>query len=205
MTPSPRLSLWDRFRMTVAEAEALARLGGVRRAPDAGASTILASGAGHLRVPRCIHLPERASGGTTHACYRPAARQKTVRPRPASPGSIPTSFIRERWARHVFPGGVIDRRYYELCVLSELRDRLRAGDVWVVGSADDTVRSRNGLSPARRCGSWNKAACCRIAVDADFDRFIGALPRSPRRTADGDRHQGEGRLRCPMSRSTRAC
>ena len=32
------------------------------------------------------------------------------------------------------PGGTIDRRYYELCVLSELRDRLRAGDVWVTGS-----------------------------------------------------------------------
>jgi len=34
----------------------------------------------------------------------------------------------------VLPGGTIDRRYYELCVLSELRDRLRAGDAWVVGS-----------------------------------------------------------------------
>lgn len=32
------------------------------------------------------------------------------------------------------PGSVLDRRYYELCVLSELRGRLRAGDVWVVGS-----------------------------------------------------------------------
>jgi len=26
-------------------------------------------------------------------------------------------------------GGVLDRRAYELCVLSELRDRLRAGDI----------------------------------------------------------------------------
>ena len=42
--------------------------------------------------------------------------------------------VRQRWAPHVLPGGVIDRRYYELCVLSELRDRLRAGDVWVAGS-----------------------------------------------------------------------
>jgi integrase len=50
------------------------------------------------------------------------------------PKSAPISFIRERWARHVLRGGRIDRRYYELCVLSELRNRLRAGDVWVVGS-----------------------------------------------------------------------
>lgn len=27
-----------------------------------------------------------------------------------------------------------DRRAWEVCVLSELRDRLRAGDVWVAGS-----------------------------------------------------------------------
>src|SRR5205814_541598 len=50
------------------------------------------------------------------------------------PKSAPISFIRERWARHVLRGGGIDRRYYELCVLSELRNRLRAGDIWVVGS-----------------------------------------------------------------------
>src|SRR5215831_11668662 len=53
---------------------------------------------------------------------------------PSVPKSAPTGFIRERWARHVLRGRAIDRRYYELCVLSELRDRLRAGDVWVIGS-----------------------------------------------------------------------
>jgi len=53
---------------------------------------------------------------------------------PRLPKSAPTGFIRERGARHVLPGGAIDRRYYALCVLSELRNRLRAGDVWVVGS-----------------------------------------------------------------------
>lgn len=41
------------------------------------------------------------------------------------PKSAPTSFVRQRRARHVLlPGGVIDRRYYELSVLAELRDRL---------------------------------------------------------------------------------
>ncbi len=52
----------------------------------------------------------------------------------ALPKSVPTGFVRQRWAAYVMPGGVIDRRHYELCVLSELRDRLRAGDVWVTGS-----------------------------------------------------------------------
>lgn len=51
------------------------------------------------------------------------------------PDAVPTSFVKPRWRPHVFePGGSIDRHFYELCTLSELRDRLRAGDVWVRGS-----------------------------------------------------------------------
>ena len=54
---------------------------------------------------------------------------------PSLPKSAPTELRPGALgAPCVLPGGVIDRRYYELCVLSELRDRLRAGDVWVVGS-----------------------------------------------------------------------
>ena len=47
------------------------------------------------------------------------------------PEVAPTSFVKPRWRPHVFrPEGVIDRHFYELCTLSELR----AGDVWVRGS-----------------------------------------------------------------------
>src|SRR6202012_3460367 len=48
------------------------------------------------------------------------------------PASAPTGFVRRIWVPHVLPGGKIDPCYYELCVVSEQRDRLRAGDVWVV-------------------------------------------------------------------------
>jgi hypothetical protein len=50
------------------------------------------------------------------------------------PVKPPTSFIRRSWRPFVMPGGEIERKAYELCALSELRDRLRAGDVWVEGS-----------------------------------------------------------------------
>ncbi|MGI4748442.1 MAG: DUF4158 domain-containing protein [Janthinobacterium lividum] len=50
------------------------------------------------------------------------------------PDTAPTGFIRRSWRSFVLPNGKIDRRPYELCVLSELRDRLRAGDIWVEGS-----------------------------------------------------------------------
>jgi hypothetical protein len=50
------------------------------------------------------------------------------------PAKAPTGFIRRSWRRLAMPGGVIDRKAYEICALSELRDRLRAGNVWVEGS-----------------------------------------------------------------------
>jgi hypothetical protein len=47
----------------------------------------------------------------------------------------PIEFISPRWEPHVLSNtGAIDRPFYELCALSTLRDRLRAGDVWVAGS-----------------------------------------------------------------------
>ena len=51
------------------------------------------------------------------------------------PGNAPLGFIRRGWRPFVVDAGSkVDRRAWEVCVLSELRDRLRAGDVWVRGS-----------------------------------------------------------------------
>lgn len=60
------------------------------------------------------------------------------------PKEVPIGFVRGRWRQLVLSDGTINRRYYELCVLSELRDRLRAGDVWVVGSHQPLVRRAVG-------------------------------------------------------------
>ncbi len=50
------------------------------------------------------------------------------------PEDVPAGFVKPRWQPHVFPASGVDRRFYELCALAELRDRLRAGDSWVTGS-----------------------------------------------------------------------
>ena len=55
--------------------------------------------------------------------YRAGKRTLPLKP--------PTAFIRRAWRPFVFKDGGIDRRAYELCAFSELRNRLRAGDVWV--------------------------------------------------------------------------
>lgn len=50
------------------------------------------------------------------------------------PEDAPTSFIEKQWAPFVYQEDGLNRRYYELCALSELRNRLRSGDIWVPGS-----------------------------------------------------------------------
>jgi hypothetical protein len=89
------------------------------------------------------------------------------------PKSAPTGFLRQRWAPYVLPGGTIDRRHYELCVLSELRDRLHAGDVWVSGSRQ--YRSfEERLISAETLQERQQAGARPIDVEPDFEQFIAS-------------------------------
>ncbi|MEQ5306289.1 Tn3 family transposase [Providencia rettgeri] len=50
------------------------------------------------------------------------------------PPSAPINFIPENWKKLVITPSGIDRKYYEFCVLNELKGALRSGDIWVKGS-----------------------------------------------------------------------
>jgi TnpA family transposase len=50
------------------------------------------------------------------------------------PLSAPTEFIPDSWQKVVLSPSGIDRKYYEFCVLNELKGALRSGDIWVKGS-----------------------------------------------------------------------
>jgi hypothetical protein len=51
------------------------------------------------------------------------------------PDDAPVGFVPRSWRPYVHsPDGAIDRHYWELCLLSELRAALRAGEIWVQGS-----------------------------------------------------------------------
>lgn len=60
--------------------------------------------------------------------------RKGVRKLSDNPKSIPTKFIKQRWDKLIYTDNGMDARYYELCVLSELNNALRSGDIWVQGS-----------------------------------------------------------------------
>jgi len=50
------------------------------------------------------------------------------------PADAPTAFISKRWQKLVLTQEGLDRKQYELCVLAELKNALRSGDIWVLGS-----------------------------------------------------------------------
>jgi TnpA family transposase len=160
---------WERFCTTVAEAEALVRpetfdayqkltehYAGVRRWSPAFLTAFTFAGA-----PTAASLMRAIE----------ALRQANRSGKPTLPESAPTGFVRKHWAPYVLPNGKIDHRYYELCVLSELRDRLQAGDVWVSGSRryrsfDERLISRQTLEALQQAGTLP------IAVETDFEQFI---------------------------------
>src|SRR6202521_5011116 len=161
----------DRFLATVEEAEALAR------SEEFDAYQMLGEHYAGIRRWAPTFLDAFVFQGVPAAAALMRAidmlRDMNRRAVLTLPKSAPISFIRERWARHVLRGGGIDRRYYELCVLSELRNRLRAGDVWVAGSRryrafEERLISSETLKELERDGTLP------IAVDADFERFISA-------------------------------
>lgn len=62
-------------------------------------------------------------------------RKVNAEKRKLIPGYAPLAFVSGRWEPYVQEeNGRINRKFYELCVLWELRQALRGGNVWVEGS-----------------------------------------------------------------------
>ena len=88
------------------------------------------------------------------------------------PEEAPISFVKPRWRDHVVGSeGEIDRRYYELSALSELKNSLRSGDVWVPGSRryrdfDDYLLTKEDLEAMLSNGGPP------VAVETDFNEYL---------------------------------
>jgi hypothetical protein len=123
---------WEKLAASVAEAERLAR-------PDKADLPALAArawpvlhrlGPVFLDAFKLRAVPAAAS--TLRAvellqdAYRSGGR--------AWPESLPVSFLRAAWRDAVLGATSAERRIWETATLLALRDRLRAGDIWVEGS-----------------------------------------------------------------------
>ncbi len=87
------------------------------------------------------------------------------------PADAPTAFIKLRWAKLVLTDEGIDRRYYELCALSELKNALRSGDVWVQGSRQFKDFDEY-LVPVEKFVTLKLARELPLAVATDCDQYL---------------------------------
>lgn len=87
------------------------------------------------------------------------------------PGDAPSKFITPRWARLVKTGVGFDRRFYELCALSELKNKLRSGDVWVQGSRQFKDFNEY-LVPVEKFTTMQLANELPLAVPTDCDQYL---------------------------------
>jgi Tn3 transposase DDE domain len=87
------------------------------------------------------------------------------------PDDTPKTFVRQRWTPFVFTDDGIDRRYYELCVLAELKNALRSGDLWVQGSRQ-FKDFEDYLLPKERFNAMRSAKELPIDIDTNADTYL---------------------------------
>lgn len=89
------------------------------------------------------------------------------------PEDAPTAFIKARWKPLVIQDQGIDRRFYEICALSELKNLLRSGDIWVKGSRQ--FRDfEDYLLPQDQFGHLKSNGTLPVAVDTRCDEYLHA-------------------------------
>jgi len=122
----------EKFVRSVAEAESLAR----PETTNNRAQLIEKYGTIRTFAPALLEAFEFRGGGAVNGLLRPITliRDMYRAGKRALPDTPPTGFVRRAWRPFVFKDSGIDGKADELCALSELRDRLQAGDVWVDGS-----------------------------------------------------------------------
>lgn len=87
------------------------------------------------------------------------------------PANAPTDFIKPRWQKLVITEAGIDRRYYELCALSELKNSLRSGDIWVQGSRQFKDFEDYLVQP-EKFASLKQSNGLPLAVATDCDQYL---------------------------------
>lgn len=87
------------------------------------------------------------------------------------PDDSPVDFISKRWKKHLYEndGTTINRHYYEMAVLTELREHVRAGDVSIVGSRQYRDFEEYLFSEF----TWNQTKeNTRLSVSLSFEDYI---------------------------------
>ncbi|CAM3546471.1 transposase (plasmid) [Xenorhabdus nematophila ATCC 19061] len=87
------------------------------------------------------------------------------------PADATIEFIKPRWKKLVVTDTGLDRRYYELCALSELKNTLRSGDIWVQGSRQ-FKDFEDYLVPPDKFARLRQASELPLAVATDCGQYL---------------------------------
>ena len=160
---------WDLFTQSIAEADGLARPAAFDSLP------LLSERHGQVRryAPRLLEtfafqaapVAQDIIDGieTLRAVYREHKRVLPTNP--------PLGFVRKSWEPYVVTAAGVDRPLYEMAALTELRNGLRSGDVWVPGSRQ--FRDfEDYLMPAAQFARGAAAGSLAIAIEADGDHYL---------------------------------
>ena len=110
------------------------------------------------------------------------------------PDTAPTHFIRKRWEPFVFTADGLDRPLYELAALTELKNALRSGDMWIPGSRQ-FKDFEDYLLPPERFAMLRDTPALPLAIDADGESYVSArLALLEHKLREVDRLAGDGAL-----------
>jgi TnpA family transposase len=88
------------------------------------------------------------------------------------PYDAPTDFVKPRWEHHVFAAdGGINRRFYERCALAELKNALRAGDMWVPGSRQ-FKDFEDYVLPQAHCAVLRENGALPVAITPNGEHYL---------------------------------
>jgi hypothetical protein len=87
------------------------------------------------------------------------------------PDDAPIAFVKARWKPMVITSEGIDRRFYEICVLSELKNALPSGDIRVHGSRQFRDFEEY-LLPLAKFRDLRLTRALPIPINPDLDQYL---------------------------------
>jgi TnpA family transposase len=160
---------WDRLARSVAEAERLARPDRVDLPALAARAWPLLHRLGPLFLGAFRLRAVPAAAATLRAVD--ALREVYASGGRRWPRSLPTAFLRPAWRAAVQEAGSEARRVWEAATLLALRDRLRAGDIWVEGSRQWRA-VEDQLIPPALFAAMREAGPLPVAVPATAEAYL---------------------------------
>jgi TnpA family transposase len=169
---------WNKLVESVGEAKSLAR------PMDYDYLDLIDSRYNHLRkyTPTLIKCIEFRSTKSSNSLIEALEIIKSMNKsgKRKVPDNAPLDFINSRWSKYVFlEDGTINRHYYELAALTELKNSIRSGDISVVGSRHHKDFKEYLVSE----GEWSvvSKSGIRLAVGLSYNEYIKERQESLRK------------------------